>query len=67
MNSYRYMIKEKDKIAKVNRELVTQLTARGTPSLTAVGATDVEPSSGNMMDVDQHGDAVHAPWKRRAR
>jgi hypothetical protein len=108
------MTKEKDKIVKAKRELVTQLTARGTPSVTAVGttsvapgqlesisrakdATDVEPkdgefllidragtnissslgfstpsagstldsavclsltSSGNMMDVDQHGDAV---------
>jgi hypothetical protein len=108
------MIKEKDQIEKVERELITQLTAKETPSLTAIGstsvapgqlesisstvdATDVEPkdgefllidrsgtntsssagfstpsagstvdstvclslsSSGNMMDVDQHGDVV---------
>jgi hypothetical protein len=107
-------IKEKDQIEKVTRELITQLTAMGTPSLTAIGSTpvapgqlesisstvdamDVEPkdgefllidrsrtntsssagfsipsagftvdstvcfslaSSGNTMDVDQHGDAV---------
>jgi hypothetical protein len=108
------MTKEKDQIQKAKMEFITQLTAMGTPSLTAIGstsvapgqlesisstvdATDVEPkngefllidrsgtnasssagfstpstgstvdstvclsltSSGNMMDVDQHGDAA---------
>jgi hypothetical protein len=37
------MIKENEKKEKLKRELITQLTATGAPSLTALGSTSVAP------------------------
>jgi hypothetical protein len=50
------MTMEKDKIAKAKRELVTQLTARGTPSLTAIGTTSVAP--GQLESISSTVDAT---------